>query len=107
VECAFLCGKFVTHFADVFRDQLVGRIKGTLEIKPLDPALIRVGALRFDPDELVLDGGALIIVDVRVEPAPAAKAAVGKTGIARNGELSSLSMSKVRCSAIRRAFAGG
>jgi hypothetical protein len=49
---------------------MVGRIKGSLERKPLDPALITAETLRFDPDELVLDGGELIIVDVRVEPAP-------------------------------------
>ena len=49
---------------------MVGRTKGSRETKPLEPALIRPEALRFDPDELVLDGGELIIVDVRVEPAP-------------------------------------
>jgi hypothetical protein len=64
-----LLKKFVEHFADVFRHQMVGRIKGSLETKALEPALIRPEALRFDPDELVLDKGQLTIVDVRVEPA--------------------------------------
>jgi len=50
---------------------MVGRTKGSRETKPLEPALIRPEALRFDPDELVLDKGELTIVDVRVEPAPA------------------------------------
>ena len=50
---------------------MVGRIKGSLETKTLEPALIRPEALRFDPDELVLDKGELIIVGVRVEAAPA------------------------------------
>jgi hypothetical protein len=67
VEAHFLCGKFIEHFVDVYRDQMVGRKKGTRKRKPLEPALIKAGALRFDPDELELDGGALIIVDVRVD----------------------------------------
>jgi hypothetical protein len=67
VEMDWLCAKFIKHFADVFRDQMVGRKKGTRKVKPIDPALVRSLALRFDPDELVLD---IIIVDVRVEPAP-------------------------------------
>jgi hypothetical protein len=66
-----LCKKFVEHFADVFRNQMVGRTKGSRETKPLEPALIRPEALRFDPDELVLDKGELPIVCVRVEPASA------------------------------------
>ena len=66
-----LLKKFVEHFADVYRHQMVGRIKGSLETKTLEPALIRPEALRFDPDELVLDKGELIIVGVRVEAAPA------------------------------------
>src|SRR5262249_26317321 len=70
-ESKALCKKFVEHFADVFRNQMVGRTKGSRETKPLEPALIRPEALRFDPDELVLDKGALTIVDVRVEAAPA------------------------------------
>jgi hypothetical protein len=65
-----LLNRFLEHFADVFRDQMVGRIKGTPEMKRLDPALISAGAIRFEPDELVLDEGELIIVNVRVEPAP-------------------------------------
>jgi hypothetical protein len=70
-ESRTLCKKFVEHFADVFRNQMVGRTKGSRETKPLEPALIRPEALRFDPDQLVLDKGELTIVDVRVEPAPA------------------------------------
>ena len=70
VEAHFLCGKIIQHFVDVYRDQMVGRKKGTRKVKPVDPALVRAWVLRFDPDELVLDGGELIIVDVRVEPAP-------------------------------------
>jgi hypothetical protein len=70
-ETTPLCKKFIEHFADVFRNQFVGRIKGSVEAKSLEPALIRPEALRFDPDELVLDKGELVIVDVRVEPAPA------------------------------------
>ena len=72
-----LCKKFVEHFADVFRNQMVGRTKGSRETKPLEPALIRPEALRFDPDELVLDKGELIIVDVRIN---AAAAPVHRTG---------------------------
>jgi hypothetical protein len=80
-----LCKKFVEHFADVFRNQMVGRTKGSRETNPLEPALIRSEALRFDPDELVLDKGELTIVDVRIEPAPAplpsqSAAPVGKPG---------------------------
>ena len=64
--------KFVEHFADVFRDHpWTGRAQGTLETRRLEPRQIRAGALRFDPDELVLDKGKLVIVDVRIEPAPA------------------------------------
>ena len=64
--------KFVEHFADVFRDHTwIGRTQGTLETRRLEPRQIRAGALRFDPDELVLDKGKLVIVDVRIEPAPA------------------------------------
>jgi hypothetical protein len=70
VEIDWLCGRFVGHFADVVRDRLVGRKKGTLEKAPIDSGLVRARTLRFDPDELVLDGGELIIVDVRVGPAP-------------------------------------
>jgi hypothetical protein len=70
-ESRALCKKFVEHFADVFRSQMGGRIKGSLETKPLEPALIRPEALRFDPDELVLDKGELTVVDVRGEPTPA------------------------------------
>jgi hypothetical protein len=70
-EISELCRTCIEHFADAFRSQMVGRIKGTLDMKPLDPALITVETLRFDPDELVLDEGKLIIVDVRIEPAPA------------------------------------
>ena len=62
--------KFVEHFADVFRDHpWTGRAQGTLETRRLEPRQIRAGALRFDPDELVLDKGKLVIVDVRIEPA--------------------------------------
>jgi len=64
--------KFVEHFADVFRDHpWTGRAQGTLETRRPEPRQIRAGALRFDPDELVLDKGKLVIVDVRIEPAPA------------------------------------
>jgi hypothetical protein len=70
-ESSALCWKFVEHLCDVFRNQMVGRIKGEARSLELEPALIRPEALRFDPDELVLDKGKLIIVDVRVEPAPA------------------------------------
>ena len=64
--------KFVEHFADVYRDHTwIGRAQGTLETRRLEPRQIRAGALRFDPDELVLDKGKLVIVDVRIEPAPA------------------------------------
>jgi hypothetical protein len=76
-ESRTLCKKFVEHFADVFRNQMVGRTKGSRETKPLEPALIRPEALRFDPDELVLDKGELIIVDVRIN---AAAAPVHRTG---------------------------
>jgi hypothetical protein len=31
-----LCRKFIEHFVDVFRNQMVGRIKGSLETKPLE-----------------------------------------------------------------------
>jgi hypothetical protein len=84
-ESSALCKKFVEHFADISRNQMVGRTKGSRETKPLEPALIRLEALRFDPDELVLDKGELIIVDVRIEPAPAplpnaAAAPVHRTG---------------------------
>jgi hypothetical protein len=68
-ETDSLCWKYIQLFVDAFRNQMIGRIKGTLEKKLLDPALITMWTLRFDPDELVLDGGKLIIVDVRVEPA--------------------------------------
>jgi hypothetical protein len=62
--------KFVEHFADVYRDHTwAGRAQGTLETRRLEPRQIRAGALRFDPDELVLDKGKLVIVDVRIEPA--------------------------------------
>jgi hypothetical protein len=62
--------KFVQHFADVYRDHpWAGRAQGTLETRRLEPRQIRAGALRFDPDELVLDKGKLDIVDVRIEPA--------------------------------------
>jgi hypothetical protein len=70
-EIRAFCKKFIEHFADVFRNRVVGRIKGNPETKPLPPDLIRPEAFRFDPDELVLDKGELTIVDVRVEPAPA------------------------------------
>jgi hypothetical protein len=60
---------------------MVGRIKGSLETKPLEPALIRPEALRFDPDELVLDKGELIIVDVRVGPAPVVDAPVAVASV--------------------------
>jgi hypothetical protein len=64
--------KFVEHFADVYRDHpWTGRAQGTLETRRLEPRQIRAGALRFDPDELVLDKGKLVIVDVRIEPTPA------------------------------------
>jgi hypothetical protein len=64
--------KFVEHFADAYRDHTwTGRAQGTLETRRLEPRQIRAGALRFDPDELVLDKGKLVIVDVRIEPAPA------------------------------------
>jgi hypothetical protein len=64
--------KFVDHFAEVFRDHTwIGRPRDTLETRWLEPRQIRAGALRFDPDELVLDKGKLVIVDVRIEPAPA------------------------------------
>ena len=43
-----------------------GRAQGTLETRRLEPRQIRAGALRFDPDELVLDKGKLVIVDVRI-----------------------------------------
>jgi len=64
--------KFVEHFADVFRDHTwIGRAQGTLETRRLEPRQIRAGALRFDPDELVLDKAKLVIVDVWIKPAPA------------------------------------
>jgi hypothetical protein len=64
--------KFVDHFADVYRDHpWTGRAQGTLQTRRLESRQIRAGALRFDPDELVLDKGKLVIVDVRIEPAPA------------------------------------
>ena len=75
----WLCWNCVQRFADVYRNQMVGRIKGTLESKPLDPALITAETLRFDPDELVLDGGELIIVDVRVR-ACARRGRAGSSG---------------------------
>jgi hypothetical protein len=67
----WLCWNCVQFFADAYRNQMVGRTKGSLERKPLDPALITAETLRFDADELELDGGKLVIVDVRIEPAPA------------------------------------
>ena len=81
LEIASLCGKFIEHFVDAFRDRMVGRRKGTLERKPLEPDLVRAWALRFDPDELVCDGGELIIVDVRVDPAPVVDAPVGVASV--------------------------
>jgi hypothetical protein len=64
--------KFVEHFADVYRDHpWTGSAQGTLETRRLEPRQIRAGGLRFDPDELVLDKGKLVIVDVRIKPAPA------------------------------------
>jgi hypothetical protein len=80
-ESMALRKKFVEHFANVFRDQMVGRVKGSLEVKPLEPVLIKPGALRFDPDELVLDKGNLTIVDVRVEPAPVVDAPVAVVSV--------------------------
>jgi hypothetical protein len=80
-ESRALCERFVEHFADVFRNQMVGRIKGSSETKPLEPALIRPEALRFDPDELSLDKGELVIVDVRVAPAPVADAPVAVASV--------------------------
>jgi hypothetical protein len=79
-DTEWLCWKCIDLFCDAFRNQMVGRKRGTLEITPLPPALITPETLRFaggsSPDELVLDDGELIfvdvtIVDVRVEPAPA------------------------------------
>jgi hypothetical protein len=70
VETTWLCWLCIQHFVDVFGNQMKGRIKDTPEMKPLDPALVKEETLRFYPDELVLDEGALIIVDVQVEPAP-------------------------------------
>ena len=76
-----LCQKFIEYFANVFRNQMVGRVKGSLEPKPLHPSLIRPEALRFDTDELVLDKGALKIVDVRVEAAPVVDAPVAVASV--------------------------
>jgi hypothetical protein len=70
-EPSWACEECIQLFADAFPNQMVGRKKGTLETIRLDPALISVETLRFAPDELVLDNGELIIVDVRVESAPA------------------------------------
>jgi hypothetical protein len=68
LEADRLCRDCIQLFVDAVRSRMVGRIEGTLEMKRLDPALITTETLRFDPDELMLDGGKLIIRDVRVEP---------------------------------------
>jgi hypothetical protein len=62
--------KSIEHFADVFRTRMGGRIEGTDERKRIEPDLVQPEALRFDPDQLVLDKGKLVFVDVRVAPAP-------------------------------------
>jgi hypothetical protein len=67
-EISNLCGKLVEHFADAFRDQMVGRVEGKDELKRIRPDVVRSEALRFAPDQLVLDNGKLVFVDVRVEP---------------------------------------
>jgi hypothetical protein len=71
VETDWLCWNCIELFADAFRNQMSGRKKGTLERIPLGPDLITAETLRFYPDELVHHEGALIISDVRIEPAPA------------------------------------
>jgi hypothetical protein len=58
----------VARFADVFRDRLVGRRKGQTERERIDPDLVRPEWLRFDPDELLLDGGPHGYADVAVVP---------------------------------------
>jgi hypothetical protein len=58
--------------------------KGTPERKSVQPDLVRAWALRFDPDELVLDGGELIIVDVRVGPASVADTPVTVASVAES-----------------------
>jgi hypothetical protein len=79
-EVATLCEKFVKHFTDVYRDRLVGRRKGDPETRRIPPALIQPQALRFCPDELVLDKGQLVFVDVRVELVPQIPDSVARTG---------------------------
>jgi hypothetical protein len=70
VETDWLCWSCIQHFVDVYGNRMVGRIKGTLDMKPLDPALITTETLLFYPDQLELEDGELIIENVRVEPAP-------------------------------------
>jgi hypothetical protein len=78
VETDWLCWNCIELFADAFRNQMSGRKKGTLERIPLGPDLITAETLRFYPDELVLDGGELIIVDVRIEPVDLSGALINK-----------------------------
>jgi hypothetical protein len=78
LEADRLCRDCIQLFVDAVRSRMVGRIEGTLEMKRLDPALITTETLRFDPDELMLDGGKLIIRDVRVEPAAPINKLTGK-----------------------------
>jgi hypothetical protein len=80
-KITWLCRTGIERFADAFRNQMVGRIKNTLDMRPLDPALITAETLRFDPDELVLDGGELVIVDVRIEPPPILDAPVSMASV--------------------------
>jgi hypothetical protein len=76
-----LCRDCIQLFVDAVRSRMVGRIEGTLKMKRLDPALITTETLRFDPDELVLDEGKLIVVNVRVESAPVVDATVGVASV--------------------------
>jgi hypothetical protein len=71
--------KLVERFADATRHcKWIGRVRGTPETKPLEPSLVTAESLRFDPDELWIDGGKLIVVDVRI--GPEAREIVTKTG---------------------------
>jgi hypothetical protein len=60
---------------------MVGISKRTLKMEPIPPALIKPERLRLCPDELVLDDGEVIFVDVRVGPAPVMDAPVGVASV--------------------------
>jgi hypothetical protein len=61
--------KSVEHFANVFRNRLVGRRAGHSDTEKIPPDLVRPDTLHFDPDEVKTKDG-VIYVDVRIEPDP-------------------------------------